>query len=219
MAWLDLENAFGSVPINSLSRPSSMRRNRRVINNSQFLVVGTPILNIKDQVVYKYLGVHVGLNYRQDNCSFFQENAKNVKLVAGSPLAPWQKLTAISAHILARAEFLCSNSHIQKKDVAELDKTLIYTVRAGSLYLMLGPSWIYMRCPTRIDFWRRTTLSRPVSPLQACRVLSGRSSVIPPQTNVQTCSTVRKLSSLGSQGTFQPNGPVLGTLQIVSRNL
>ncbi|GFU14289.1 reverse transcriptase domain-containing protein, partial [Nephila pilipes] len=38
-----------------------------------------------------------------------------------------QKLTAIRAHILARAEFLCRNSHIQKKDVAELDKTLIST--------------------------------------------------------------------------------------------
>ncbi|GFS74806.1 reverse transcriptase domain-containing protein, partial [Nephila pilipes] len=37
------------------------------------------------------------------------------------------KLTAIRAHILARAEFLCRNSHIQKKDVAELDKTLIST--------------------------------------------------------------------------------------------
>ncbi|GFT40530.1 hypothetical protein NPIL_238561 [Nephila pilipes] len=83
-------------------------RNHRVINNSQFLMTGTPILNIKCQEAYKYLGVHVGLNYRQDNSSFFQEIAKDVKLVAGSPLAPWQKLTAIRAHILARAELLCS---------------------------------------------------------------------------------------------------------------
>ncbi|GFT44239.1 hypothetical protein NPIL_45172 [Nephila pilipes] len=80
-----------------------------------------PILNIKGQEAYKYLGVRVGLNYKQDNVEFFRGIAKDVKLVAASPLAPWQKLTAIRAHILARAEFLCRNSHIQKRDVAELD--------------------------------------------------------------------------------------------------
>ncbi|GFT06814.1 reverse transcriptase domain-containing protein [Nephila pilipes] len=40
-------------------------------------------------------------------------------------LAPWQKLTAIRAHVLARAGFLCRNSRIQKRDVADLDKTLV----------------------------------------------------------------------------------------------
>ncbi|GFS90796.1 reverse transcriptase domain-containing protein [Nephila pilipes] len=72
-------------------------------------------------------GVRVGLNYRQDNTEFFQGITRDVKLVAASPLAPWQKLTAIRAHILSRAEFLCRNSHIQKRDVADLDKTLIST--------------------------------------------------------------------------------------------
>ncbi|GFU56006.1 reverse transcriptase domain-containing protein [Nephila pilipes] len=79
------------------------------------------------QEAYKYLSVRVGLNYRQDNSEFFQEITRDVKLVAASPLAPWQKLTAIRAHILSRAEFLCRNSHIQKRDVADLDKTLIPT--------------------------------------------------------------------------------------------
>ncbi|GFU46271.1 reverse transcriptase domain-containing protein, partial [Nephila pilipes] len=58
---------------------------------------------------------------------FFRGITRDVKLVAASPLAPWQKLTAIRAHVLSRAEFLCRNSHIQKRDVADLDKTLIST--------------------------------------------------------------------------------------------
>ncbi|GFS84480.1 hypothetical protein NPIL_576361 [Nephila pilipes] len=59
--------------------------------------------------------------------------------------------------------------------------------RAGRPYPVLGLSWISIRCPTLIDFWRRTTLSRPVSPLQACRVLLGKkSSMIPPRTNIPT---------------------------------
>ncbi|GFT93025.1 retrovirus-related Pol polyprotein from type-1 retrotransposable element R2 [Nephila pilipes] len=101
--------------------------NKRSIDDAPFLVAGTHIRNIQGQEAYKYLGVRVGLNYRQDNTEFFQGITRDVKLVAASPLAPWQKLTAIRAHILARAEFLCRNSHIQKRDVADLDKTLIST--------------------------------------------------------------------------------------------
>ncbi|GFT25285.1 reverse transcriptase domain-containing protein [Nephila pilipes] len=101
--------------------------NKRSIDDASFLVAGTHIRNIQGQEAYKYLGVRVGLNYRQDNTEFFQGITRDVKLVAASPLAPWQKLTAIRAHILARAEFLCRNSHIQKRDVADLDKTLIST--------------------------------------------------------------------------------------------
>ncbi|GFT00907.1 retrovirus-related Pol polyprotein from type-1 retrotransposable element R2 [Nephila pilipes] len=103
--------------------------NKRTIENAQFLVAGTPILNLQGQEAYKYLGVRVGLSYKRDNGEFFRGITKDVKLVAASPLAPWQKLTAIRAHILARAEFLCRNSHIQKRDVAELDKTLISTCK------------------------------------------------------------------------------------------
>ncbi|GFU52103.1 retrovirus-related Pol polyprotein from type-1 retrotransposable element R2 [Nephila pilipes] len=101
--------------------------NKRSIDDASFLVAGTPIRNIKDQEAYKYLGVRVGLSYKQDNTEFFQGITRDVKLVAASPLAPWQKLTAIRAHVLSRAEFLCRNSHIQKRDVADLDKTLIST--------------------------------------------------------------------------------------------
>ncbi|GFS32863.1 retrovirus-related Pol polyprotein from type-1 retrotransposable element R2, partial [Nephila pilipes] len=101
--------------------------NRRSIDDASFLVAGTHIRNIQGQEAYKYLGVRVGLNYKQDNTEFFRGITRDVKLVAASPLAPWQKLTAIRAHVLARAEFLCRNSHIQKRDVADLDKTLIST--------------------------------------------------------------------------------------------
>ncbi|GFS59534.1 retrovirus-related Pol polyprotein from type-1 retrotransposable element R2 [Nephila pilipes] len=101
--------------------------NKRSIDDASFLVAGTPIRNINDQEAYKYLGVRVGLSYKQDNSEFFRGITRDVKLVAASPLAPWQKLTAIRAHVLARAEFLCRNSHIQKRDVADLDKTLIST--------------------------------------------------------------------------------------------
>ncbi|GFS63289.1 retrovirus-related Pol polyprotein from type-1 retrotransposable element R2 [Nephila pilipes] len=101
--------------------------NKRSIDDASFLVAGTRIRNIKDQEAYKYLGVRVGLSYKQDNTEFFRGITRDVKLVAASPLAPWQKLTAIRAHVLSRAEFLCRNSHIQKRDVADLDKTLIST--------------------------------------------------------------------------------------------
>ncbi|GFS75596.1 retrovirus-related Pol polyprotein from type-1 retrotransposable element R2 [Nephila pilipes] len=101
--------------------------NKRSIDDASFLVAGTRIRNIKGQEAYKYLGVRVGLSYKQDNTEFFQGITRDVKLVAASPLAPWQKLTAIRAHVLSRAEFLCRNSHIQKRDVADLDKTLIST--------------------------------------------------------------------------------------------
>ncbi|GFU07536.1 retrovirus-related Pol polyprotein from type-1 retrotransposable element R2, partial [Nephila pilipes] len=101
--------------------------NKRSIDDASFLVAGMRIRNIKGQEAYKYLGVRVGLSYKQDNTEFFQGITRDVKLVAASPLAPWQKLTAIRAHVLSRAEFLCRNSHIQKRDVADLDKTLIST--------------------------------------------------------------------------------------------
>ncbi|GFU24802.1 retrovirus-related Pol polyprotein from type-1 retrotransposable element R2, partial [Nephila pilipes] len=101
--------------------------NKRSIDDVSFLVAGTHIRNIQGQEAYKYLGVRVGLSYKQDNTEFFRGITKDVKLVAASPLAPWQKLTAIRAHVLSRAEFLCRNSHIQKRDVADLDKTLIST--------------------------------------------------------------------------------------------
>ncbi|GFT84673.1 reverse transcriptase domain-containing protein, partial [Nephila pilipes] len=84
---------------------------------------------------------------KQDNSEFFQGITRDVKLVAASPLAPWQKLTAIRAHILARAEFLCRNSHIQKRDVAELDKTLISTgKRILNLHTRANVNLVHLSC-------------------------------------------------------------------------
>ncbi|GFT07112.1 reverse transcriptase domain-containing protein [Nephila pilipes] len=62
-------------------------RNTRIVNDAQFLVAGTPILNLKCQEAYKYLGVRVGPSYKQDNGEFFRGITKDVKLVAASPLA------------------------------------------------------------------------------------------------------------------------------------
>ncbi|GFT44245.1 hypothetical protein NPIL_45211 [Nephila pilipes] len=93
-------------PSNCASLSFHYTGNKRIIDDAQFLVAGTPILNLQGQEAYKYLGVRVGLNYRQDNSEFFRGITRDVKLVVASPLAPWQKLTAIRAHILARAEFL-----------------------------------------------------------------------------------------------------------------
>ncbi|GFS63270.1 reverse transcriptase domain-containing protein [Nephila pilipes] len=87
-----------------------------------------------DQDAYKYLGVRVGFSFRQDHGEFFRGISTDVEKVSESLLAPWQKLTAIRAHVLARAEFLCRNSHIRKRDVADLDKTL---VRVGKKILNL----------------------------------------------------------------------------------
>ncbi|GFS63280.1 retrovirus-related Pol polyprotein from type-2 retrotransposable element R2DM [Nephila pilipes] len=59
--------------------------NKRSIDDAQFLVAGTPIRNLLGQEAYKYLGIRVGLNYRQDNSEFFQGITRDVKLVAASP--------------------------------------------------------------------------------------------------------------------------------------
>ncbi|GFT23331.1 retrovirus-related Pol polyprotein from type-1 retrotransposable element R2 [Nephila pilipes] len=72
-----------------------------------------------------------GLKFKPSKCAGI---SADVEKVSESLLAPWQKLTAIRAHVLARAEFLCRNSHIRKRDVADLDKTL---VRVGKKILNL----------------------------------------------------------------------------------
>ncbi|GFT96937.1 MADF domain-containing protein [Nephila pilipes] len=87
-----------------------------------------------DQDAYKYLGVRVGFSFRQDHGELFRGISADVEKVSESLLAPWQQLTAIRAHVLARAECLCRNSHIRKRDVADLDKTL---VRVGKKILNL----------------------------------------------------------------------------------
>ncbi|GFS79434.1 retrovirus-related Pol polyprotein from type-1 retrotransposable element R2, partial [Nephila pilipes] len=103
----------------------SFASHRRHLDPTPIRVNGVPITNIMDQDAYKYLGFRVGFSYRQDHGDFFRGISTDVEKVSESLLAPWQKLAAIRAHVLARVEFLCRNSHIQKRDVADLDKTLV----------------------------------------------------------------------------------------------
>ncbi|GFT56606.1 retrovirus-related Pol polyprotein from type-2 retrotransposable element R2DM [Nephila pilipes] len=112
-------------PAKCASLSFSFTSHRRHIDPSLIRVNNVPITNITDQDAYKYLGVRVSFSFRQDHGEFFRGISADVEIVFESLLAPWQKLTAIRAHVLARAEFLCRNSHIRKRDVADLDKTLI----------------------------------------------------------------------------------------------
>ncbi|GFU08554.1 retrovirus-related Pol polyprotein from type-1 retrotransposable element R2 [Nephila pilipes] len=112
-------------PAKCASLSFSFTSHRRHIDPSLIRVNDVPIKNISDQDAYKYLGVRVGFSFSQDQGEFFRGITTDVVKVSESLLAPWQKLTAIRAHVLARAEFLCRNSHIRKRDVADLDKTLI----------------------------------------------------------------------------------------------
>ncbi|GFT34818.1 retrovirus-related Pol polyprotein from type-1 retrotransposable element R2, partial [Nephila pilipes] len=121
-------------PAKCASLSFSFASHRRHIDPSLIRVNNVPITNIMDQDAYKYLGVRVGFSFRQDHGEFFRGISADVEKVFESLLAPWQKLTAIRAHVLARAEFLCRNSHIRKRDVADLDKTL---VRVGKKILNL----------------------------------------------------------------------------------
>ncbi|GFS29267.1 hypothetical protein NPIL_123381 [Nephila pilipes] len=123
MAWLDLENAFGSEPhqfIFSAIEHSGMPK-RLISLISALYTDGTSTIRTStdwtdpiamkagvrqgcsltailfnlslDQLLrtgqeaYKYLGVRVGLNYKQNNNGFFRNIASDVKLVANSPLA------------------------------------------------------------------------------------------------------------------------------------
>ncbi|GFT84001.1 retrovirus-related Pol polyprotein from type-2 retrotransposable element R2DM [Nephila pilipes] len=112
-------------PAKCASLSFSFTSHRRHIDPTLIRVNDVPIKNISDQDAYKYLGVRVGFSFSQDQGDFFRGITTDVVKVSESLLAPWQKLTAIRAHVLARAEFLCRNSHIRKRDVADLDKTLI----------------------------------------------------------------------------------------------
>ncbi|GFS45748.1 retrovirus-related Pol polyprotein from type-1 retrotransposable element R2 [Nephila pilipes] len=122
-------------PAKCASLSFSFTRHRRHIDPSHIRVNNVSIINIMVQDAYKYLGVRVGFSFRQDHGEFFRGISADVEKVSESLLAPWQKLTAIRAHVLARAEFLCRNSHIRKRDVADLDKTLI---RVGKKILNLS---------------------------------------------------------------------------------
>ncbi|GFT90719.1 reverse transcriptase domain-containing protein [Nephila pilipes] len=111
-------------PAKCASVSFSFTIHRQNLDPSPIRVNGVPI-NIMDQDAYKYLGARVGFSFRQDHGEFFRGISADVEKVSNSLLAPWQKLTAIRAHVLARVEFLSRNSFIQKRDVADLDKTLV----------------------------------------------------------------------------------------------
>ncbi|GFT29949.1 reverse transcriptase domain-containing protein [Nephila pilipes] len=129
MAWLDLENAFGSVPhtfiLGAHERAGGPESTTALV--SALYTGSTSVIRVESgwtDPIPMCAGIRQG-------CPLSSIISIHRRHIDPSHI---RKLTAIRAHVLARAEFLCRDSHIRKRDVADLDKTL---VRVGKKILNL----------------------------------------------------------------------------------
>ncbi|KAG8171524.1 hypothetical protein JTE90_012037 [Oedothorax gibbosus] len=95
-----------------------------------FLIQGHQVPFLRNDEAYKYLGVKVGYNPKQDYHCLVDLVCDQIDLIHNSLLAPWQMLQAIRGHILPRIEFLSRNLALKKKDVLRIDKKIQSRVKS-----------------------------------------------------------------------------------------
>lgn len=116
IAWLDLRNAFGSVPhkaiFDALQKHGLNHRTRKLI------------FELYDGEHYTYLGRPTGYRPFILVEATVSEIKEELTKLDGSDLAPWQKLEATNVFILTRVGYLLKSGFVLRKDIEKLDDTI-----------------------------------------------------------------------------------------------
>ncbi|XP_043661746.1 uncharacterized protein LOC122625745 [Drosophila teissieri] len=150
MDWMDLSNAFGSIPhatimdaVAGMGIPSRIRTiihqlatgaattlhltgkksSRRPVQTG-FLVRGTPIPAMTEGDAYEYLGIPVGLNVDQTPRAAMEAIVGDIAKIDDSLLAPWQKIDAARTFVAPKLDFVLRSGATLRAPLRHLDTAI-----------------------------------------------------------------------------------------------
>ncbi|KAK3925231.1 hypothetical protein KUF71_002617 [Frankliniella fusca] len=144
VAWLDLRNAFGSVPHSCATLVMHKKKTVRFAASIQ----GQEIPSLNEEDAYQHLGVPTGCSVDQTPEATLKTMLRDLHKIERSVLSDWQKIDAIRTFVVPQVEFCLLTARVRKAPLSKLDaeikrvvKGAFHLPRRASPEVVFLPSW------------------------------------------------------------------------------